>query len=104
MSLALGLPPASDSASASAPVFCFALTAAAEPGTLPRVFEPFAKRGLVPTRVHAARCGASDDALSVDLQIEGIDADLAALIAAGLRQVVGVTTVLTAEKRCVAVG
>ncbi len=80
-------------------VHCFALMAQAAPGVMPRVMEPFAKRGLVPTRWHATVCGGKSSELSIDIQISGVDVDMAELIAAQLRQIVGVSTVLTSEKR-----
>ena len=80
------------------PTACFALSARPEPGLLLRVLEPFAKRGLVPSRCHAV-CGAGGDELVIDLQIAGLEPVLVELIAASLRQIVGVESVLTAEKR-----
>jgi hypothetical protein len=44
-------------------------------------------------------CGAGGDELMIDLQIAGLDPALVELIAAGLRQIVGVESVLTSEKR-----
>jgi acetolactate synthase small subunit len=85
-------------------VHCFALMAQALPGVMPRVMEPFAKRGLVPARLHATVCGRTSSELSIDLQIADIDADQADLIAAQLRQIVGVSTVLTSEKRQIRAG
>jgi len=85
-------------------VHCFALMAQASPGVMPRVMEPFAKRGLVPTRWHATVCGRSAGELSIDVQISDIDSDMAELIAAQLRQIVGVATVLTSEKRQIRAG
>lgn len=85
-------------------IFCFALMAQASPGVMPRVMEPFAKRGLVPSRLHATLCGRTASELSVDVQISDIDSDQAELIAAQLRQIVGVSTVLTSEKRQIRAG
>jgi hypothetical protein len=85
------------------PTVCFAISARPEPAVMPRVLEPFAKRGLVPTRWHAV-CGgangqAAADELVIDIQIAGLEPALVELIAASLRQIVGVESVLTAEKR-----
>ncbi|HUA53648.1 MAG TPA: hypothetical protein VMB81_15865 [Candidatus Sulfotelmatobacter sp.] len=96
--------PAADSGFAPAaefPTVCFAVSARPEPAVMPRVLEPFAKRGLVPTRWHAVCGGASGlaDELVIDIQIAGIEPALVELIAASLRQIVGVESVLTAEKR-----
>ncbi len=85
-------------------VHCFALMAQALPGVMPRVMEPFAKRGLVPARWHAALCGRTSSELSIDVQIADIDADMVEVIAAQLRQIVGVSTVLTSEKRQIRAG
>ena len=91
------LPPAAEPVVAPHRVVCFAISARAEPAVMPRVLEPFAKRGLLPSRWHAA-CGAGDE-LMIDLQVAGLAPDLVELIAASLRQIVGVESVLTAEKR-----
>ena len=89
--------PATEPVTTTHPTACFAISARAEPAVMPRVLEPFAKRGLVPSRWHAV-CGAGDE-LTIDLQVAGIDPALVELIAASLRQIVGVESVLTSEKR-----
>lgn len=82
---------------------CFAIRADATPGMMPRVLELFAKRNLVPTRWHSdvivapARDGGGTS-LQIDLQMEGIEAELAAYIARCLRQIYGVESVLTSTK------
>lgn len=82
------------------PVACFAIRSAADPGALSRVVELFAKRGLVPKSVHARLAGAGDEAsLLIDVQIDGLDPDLAERIADALRQITTVERVLTARKR-----
>lgn len=78
------------------PTVAFSLLARAEPGVMPRVVELFAKRGLVPQKWHSAVAGS---ALSIDLQMSGLDRDLADYIARCMRQIAGVETVLTAERR-----
>lgn len=72
----------------------FSLQARAEPGVMPRVLELFAKRGLVPHKWHST---ASASALTIDVQMAGIERDLADYIARCMRQIVGVETVLTVE-------
>ena len=72
----------------------YSLQARPEPGVMPRVLELFAKRGLVPHKWHST---ASASALSIDVQMAGIDRDLADYIARCMRQVIGVETVLTVE-------
>jgi hypothetical protein len=89
------LPPVRGTVLATA---CFAVHGRAEPGVMPRVLALFAKRGLVPTRWHSLVEGAHRDALSIDVQIEGIGADLADYIAARLRQIPDVEVVLTSQK------
>lgn len=82
---------------------CFAIRADASPGLMPRVLELFAKRNLVPSRWHSdvivapARDGGETH-LQIDLQMEGIEAELAAYIARCLRQIYGVESVLTSTK------
>jgi acetolactate synthase small subunit len=75
---------------------CFSVTAEAEPGVMPRVLELFAKRGLVPSLWHSKVAPTGE--LTIDLQMNGMEAPLARQIAQSLRQVWGVSTVLTAEK------
>jgi len=75
---------------------CFSVVAEAEPGVMPRVLELFAKRGLVPSLWHSRVAPTGE--LTIDLQLEGMEAPMARHIAASLRQVWGVSTVLTAEK------
>lgn len=78
-------------------VACFSILADAEPGVLPRVLELFAKRNLVPHRWHSDRIGAGGAELSIDLQVAGLDQQLTDYIARCLRQVWGVSTVITSE-------
>jgi hypothetical protein len=75
---------------------CFAIRAAAEAGILSRLIEPFAKRNLVPSSVHARLSGALRDTLSVDLQIDGLEPGMAEIIAETIRQMVSVERVLLA--------
>ena len=77
---------------------CFSLQAAADPGLMPRIVEIFARRGLVPTRLHSV-VGGPQGELSIDLEMVGMAAELAARIAAEMRAVWGVHLVLTTEKR-----
>ena len=65
---------------------------------MPRVLALFAKRGLVPSRWHSAVEGAQRDMLSIDIQLEGMDADLADYIGACLRKIPDVDVVLTSRK------
>lgn len=81
----------------TASIFCFSIHAQADPGVMPRVLQLFAKRNLVPTRWHSDVLGGRD--LAIDVQIEGVSPELGSYIARCLRQIPGVATVLTAEKR-----
>ena len=78
------------------PTFCLTVRTIADPGSLPRVLEVFAKRGLVPSKLFSVATGT--DELTVDLQVAGLDADLGAVIANQLRSQVGIETVLTSVK------
>lgn len=89
---ALVLEPARRSAGRTA---CFAVSATADPGTVPRVLAPFAKRGLIPSRLHAVH---DQDGLLIDLQVTAMGRQTAEAIANGLRQIFGVRTVLVAMK------
>lgn len=79
-------------------VFCFAIQAEAEPGVMPRVLELFAKRGLIPLRLHADRIGLERKELAIDLQVSGLEQQACNYIARCLRQIHGVEAVLTSEK------
>jgi acetolactate synthase small subunit len=78
------------------PTACFSVVAEADPGVMPRVLELFAKRGLVPSLWHSKIAPTGE--LTIDLQMEGMGSQKAHHVAACLRQVWGVDTVLTAEK------
>ena len=75
---------------------CFSILAGRDPGTLPRLIAPFAQRGLVPDRWHGIVTG--DGELQVDVQVDGLAPTDADLIAAKLRVLVDVRTVLTCRK------
>jgi acetolactate synthase regulatory subunit len=75
----------------------FSVHARAMPGVMPRVLEQFAKRGLVPTIWHSAIAEADRAALTIDIEMEGLDRDVTRYLAACLRQIADVETVLTAE-------
>ena len=75
---------------------CFSVQAHTDPGVMPRVVELFAKRGLVPHKLHSTAAGS---VLTIDVQIGGLGRDLADYIARCMRQIAGVETVLTSETR-----
>lgn len=68
----------------------FLVVAAADPAMLPRLLEPFAKLGEVPSRVHASRESGDGSELTVDLRVTGLAPRTAELIEFGLRRVLGV--------------
>jgi hypothetical protein len=68
--------------------YCF--EADVEPAVLPRALELLAKRGLVPARVFAQ---AIDDALSVEIEVEGLASEIAEHVGRSLAQIVGVREV-----------
>lgn len=72
----------------------FFVTAPADPGLLPRLIEPVAKLGAVPTRVHATRESGDGSELSVDLRLAGVSPRTAELVDYALRAVVGVRQVM----------
>lgn len=81
------------------PTQCFSVQAMADPGTLPRVIEVFAKRGLVPGRIHASRSSGASGDLVVDIHLDDTDTEQARLIAQELRRQFCVEAVLVAEKQ-----
>ncbi len=62
----------------------FAVTAAASPGVMPRVLEPFAKRGLVPDEW---RSHATDGRLNIEIRMAAMQPRLAAYIGRCLREI-----------------
>ena len=72
----------------------FFISAPADPGLLPRLIEPVAKLGAVPTRVHASRESGDGTELTVDLRLAGVAPRTADLIGRALRAVVGVRQVM----------
>jgi acetolactate synthase regulatory subunit len=75
----------------------FSVHARAEPGVMPRILELFAKRGLVPTLWRSAIAGADRANLAITIAMDGLSRELTQYIAACLRQIADVETVLTAE-------
>lgn len=76
---------------------CFAVVAEPDPGTLPRVLELFAKRGLVPSSVQS-RLFEAEDALHVDVQVPTLTRDESDYVARCLRAIPLVRQVLTSER------
>ena len=72
----------------------FLLQGPADPGLLPRLLEPFAKLGTVPTRVHATREAGDGSEMSIDLRLAGVAPRTAELIEIALRRVIGVSQLI----------
>ena len=68
----------------------FVVFAALEPGTLSRIVEPFAKRGLVPASLSSRTI---DEELRVEIEMEGMDPSLAAYIGRCLQEIFVVRSV-----------
>jgi acetolactate synthase small subunit len=73
----------------------FLVHARAEPGTMPRVLEHFAKRGLVPASWRSILSGPDWAQLTIEIEVSGLDDETAEYIAACLRQIVSVDAVLS---------
>ena len=86
----------------SSPTACVSVQAAAEPSVMARVLELFAKRGLLPSRLHSDVHGPRGETLTIDIQMEGLAPELAAYMARCMRQIAYVDCVLTSERGAVA--
>lgn len=73
----------------------FTVDAFAEPGLLPRLLQPFAKRDLTPDHMHASREG---EMLRVELGMVAMPVEMVHLIAGNLGQVIGVVHVAEARR------
>jgi len=76
----------------------FTVTAEAFPGLLSRVLEPFAKRGLIPDTLRAARDGA---VMRAEVALHAMPLGMVHLVAGNLGQIVGVRRVEAMEGRVV---
>ncbi len=65
----------------------FDLLAHAEPGLLPRVLVPFARRDLAADQLRARRFG---DTMQVTLMFDAMPGEMVRLVEGNLRQIVGV--------------
>ena len=79
-------------------VACFSVQAATDPGIMPRVLQQFAKRGLVPARWHSATVGPDGGELHIDIQLAIAPGSPVEHLAACLRGIPGVGTVLTSTR------
>ena len=68
----------------------FMLDADPEPGLLPRLLQPFARRDLTPDRMWSHRSGP---VMHVEIALEAMPAEMVHLIEGNLSQVVGVRQV-----------
>lgn len=81
---------------------CYSVHAPADPSVMPRVLDVFTRRGLIPTVWHSTLCGDEAREIQIDVQVAGLDAEMADRLAQCLRQLVCVGCVLTSEKRLAA--
>lgn len=74
---------------------CYSVTAAADPGILPRLIGQLARISTVPSRLHMTQQG---DEVSIDMQVEGVDPQTADTLEQRFRGMVGVTWVGASRK------
>jgi hypothetical protein len=68
----------------------FSVTADCEPGLLPRLLQPFAKRDLTPD---VFECRRSGETLRVDIAMHAMPAEMVHLVEGNLAQTIGVRSV-----------
>lgn len=78
-------------------VACFGIVSEPDPGALPRLLEPFAKRGLVPLSI-AVRHLEAEEQLVTDIQVRGLPRDESDYVARALRTIPVVRQVVTTER------
>ena len=69
----------------------FTVTAESDPGLLPRLVQPFARRDLTPDSFDCARSG---NTLRVEITMAAMPAEMVHLVEGNLRQTVGVKSVV----------
>jgi len=79
-----------------APLYCFCVLAAADPGVMPRVLQQFAKRNLVPARWYSRVVAGG---LEIDVQVAALSPEEGDYIAQCLRRLVDVEAVLTDRRK-----
>ena len=86
---------------AAAALCCFFINGIPDPGLLPRLLQLVAKRGLMPSALHAVQVMGEDSepAIVVDLHPDGLPVMTGELIAETMRQIPGVTGVSFAASR-----
>ena len=80
-----------------APLYCFSVLAAADPGVMPRVLQQFAKRNLVPARWYSRVVAGGG--LEIDVQVAALSPEEGDYIAQCLRRLVDVEAVLTDRRK-----
>ena len=95
MSFSLSAEPLSSESEVQPFLDCFTVVASADPGVMSRVIELFAKRGLVPSLWQSRLTGPNRDELTMDLQIAGLSQPEVHHLAACLRQIPFVASVLS---------
>lgn len=73
----------------------FTVSAQAEPGMLPRLMMPFARRDLTPD---SFTCTRTADYLRVEIAMTAMPAEMVHLVEGNLRQTVGVTSVASRQE------
>ena len=97
MSLSTSAKPVQRSLAAEDPAVVsarFLVQGPSDPGLLPRLVEPFAKLGTVPSRVHASCESGDGSQMTVDLRLGGVAPRTAELVEHALRRVVGVSQLI----------
>ena len=83
------------------PSYHYVVSAAADPGLLPRALELLAKRGMVPRECHAVTRTPNDpgrpERMTVELRVTGLESMAANHVAACLRQLFSVDSVVFFE-------
>ena len=81
----------------------YVISADADPGLMPRVLQLIAKRGLVPAECHAFTRRGNEDGgparLTMEVKVAGLERIAADHVAACLRQLFGVDSVLHLAER-----
>jgi hypothetical protein len=77
--------------------FCYSIQALPEVGVLARLLEIFARRGLLPARLHSD-FAAEREELVIDVQLADLEPEQGERMACAMRQIAGVRQVLTALK------
>lgn len=77
----------------------FHVVADADPAFLPRLIEPVAKLGHVPSRVHASTEAGDGSLMTVDLRVAGVEQIEGERMENAMRRIVGVRQVIAVYER-----